>query len=98
MFVRVTHMAIAPENWNEALRRFQTEVVSELERRSGFLRTILTGDATAGRATAITMWQSAEHECGGQSVQQDPVAAHMAGIIVGDPETSGYPELFEREF
>jgi hypothetical protein len=44
------------------------------------------------------MWQSAEHERGGQSVQQDPVAAHMAGIIVGNPETSGYPELFEREF
>jgi heme-degrading monooxygenase HmoA len=98
MFVRVTHMQIASENWSEAVRRFQTEVVSELEGRSGFLRTILTGDASAGRATAITMWQSAEHERGGQSAQQDPVAVHMADLIVGDPETSGYPELFEREF
>lgn len=98
MFVRVTHMEIAPENWNKALRRFQTEVVSALEGRSGFLRTILTGDATAGRATAITMWQSAEDERAGHSANQDPVTAHMAGLIVGEPETSGYPELFEREF
>lgn len=98
MFVRVTHMKIAPEDWDEALRRFQTEVVSALEGRTGFLRTILTGDATAGRATAITMWQSAEHERGEQAAQQDPVAVHMAGLTIGDPETSGYPELFEREF
>jgi len=98
MFVRVTHMTIAPENWDEALRRFQTEVVSALERRSGFLRTILTGDASAGKAMAITMWQSAEHERGEQPAQQDPVAIHMTGLIVGDPQTSGYPELFERAF
>ena len=98
MFVRVTHMEIASNNWNEAVQRFQTSVVSELEKQPGFLRTILTGDANAGKATAITMWQSAEHERGEQPAPQDPVAIHMTGLIVGDPETSAYPELFEREF
>ena len=98
MFVRVTHMEIATENWIEAMHRFQTKVLSELEQQPGFMRTILTGDATAGKATAITMWQSAAHEQGGRLAQHDLVVEHMAGIVKGDPETSGYPTLFEREF
>ncbi len=93
MFVRVTHMDIAKENWQEAMQRFQTKVVSELEKRPGFLRTILTGDAEAGKATAITMWQSA-HDAG----NGDPIGGHMTGLLDGDPVTSGYPVLFEREF
>jgi heme-degrading monooxygenase HmoA len=98
MFVRVTHMEIAPENWSEALQRFRTTVIAELEKRPGFLRTILTGDATTGRATTITMWRSAENEQESQSAGQDPVIAYMAGLFSGDAATSGYPELFEREF
>jgi hypothetical protein len=88
-------MDIATANWDEALQRFRTKVVSELEKRPGFLRTILTGDANAGKATAITMWQSAAHE---SPAQPDPVVEHMTGLVRGAPETSGYPELIEREF
>lgn len=95
MFVRVTHMDIAANDWAEAVQRFRTEVVSELEKQPGFLRTILTGDADAGKATAITMWQSAAHE---SSAQPDPVADYMKGLVTGEPQSSGYPELFEREF
>lgn len=98
MFVRVTHMDIAPENWKEAVERFRGKVVSELEKQPGFLRTILTGDAEAGKATAITMWQSAAHDRAGLSGRQDRVAESMRGLIGANPHTSGYPELFEREF
>jgi hypothetical protein len=33
MFVRVTHMDIASDNWDEAVQRFRTRVVSELEKQ-----------------------------------------------------------------
>ena len=98
MFVRVTHMEIAAQNWDDALQRFRTKVVSELEKQPGFLRTILTGDATIGKATAITMWRSAEHEQASRLTDEDPVVVQLSGLVAGNPQTSGYPELFEREF
>ena len=90
MFVRVTHMGIRNGAWGEAMGLLRLSIIEALEAQPGFLRLMVTGDEAAGRMTVITMWQNAP--------PTDAVVPGLGALIAGEPESSAYPDLLDREF
>lgn len=98
MFIRTTHIGIKDGAWDEAIGRFRDQAVPRLESQPGFFRVILTGDPETGRATIITMWQSADHGGGAGEGGDDVSVAALGDLVVDGPASSGYREILEREF
>lgn len=99
MFIRVLHLEMKTDRWDEALARFREQVFPELERQEGFMRAILGGEKETGRAALITMWQTAGHA---KTYEDSGTASQYIHrfdeMYTREPQVEGYPVLFDREF
>jgi heme-degrading monooxygenase HmoA len=99
MFIRVLHLEMKADRWEEALKRFREQVFPELEKQPGFMRVILGGEPETGRAAMITMWQSAEHAHAFEEAGTASTFLHRFDeMYAKEPQIEGYPVLFDREF
>jgi len=99
MFIRVLHLEMKPERWEEALARFRSTTFPDLERQPGFMRVILGAEPETGRAALITMWQSPEHaRTYLDSGNADRLLHEYDEMYARPPQIEEYPVLFDREF
>ena len=98
MFIKVSQIGVKSGQWNAFLKAFETTTIPQLEAQTGFMRVICSGDEATGGASLITMWQTAEQGGGSGHGGEDPTLASLRDYIEGDPVTSGYNEILEREF
>lgn len=98
MFIKISQIGVKPGQWSAFLKTFEATTIPQLEAQAGFMRVIFSGDETTGEASLITMWQTAEQGGGSGRGGEDPTLASLHDYIEGDPVTSGYNEILEREF
>ena len=98
MFIKVSQIGVKSDQWSAFLKAFEATTIPQLEAQTGFMRVICSGDETTGGASLITMWQTAEQGGGSGRGGEDPTLASLREYIEGDPVTSGYNEILEREF
>lgn len=98
MFIRVTQVKVASGRWDEFLETFEKTTIPQLEAMPGFMRIICTGDGDAGESNLITMWGSADNGGGSGTGGVDAAIGSLSEFLEGQPTTSGYKELIEREF
>ena len=98
MFIKTSQIEIKSGQWSAFLKAFEATTIPQLEAQAGFMRVICSGDETTGGASLITMWQTAEQGGGSGRGGEDPTLASLRDYIEGDPDTSGYNEILEREF
>jgi heme-degrading monooxygenase HmoA len=99
MFIRSTQYEVKPGHFDQAVEVFRTKVFPQLEREPGFMRVLVTGDATSGKGIVYTLWQKEEHahryETSGEATR---LLRPFAELFVRAPKVRGYPVLFDREF
>ena len=98
MFIRVTHFKAIDGRWDDLVNVFNESTIPHLEAKEGFMRVILTGDKGLGQGSIITMWKNAELGGGEGTGGTDCALDTINDLIAGQPSTSGYVEISEREF
>ena len=98
MFIRVTQINVKDGCWSDLVSSFNTSTIPHLESHDGFMRVILTGDETLGQGNLISMWKNAELGGGTGKSGTDYAIQTLSEFIDGQPTTTGYPEIAEREF
>lgn len=98
MFIRVTRITVKSGQWAAFLAAFESVAIPKLEEMNGFLRVICSGDEASGRANLITMWQTADQGGGSGEGGQDVLLESLAAYLEGQPTSSGYNDILEREF
>jgi len=98
VFIKTSQVGVKAGQWNAFLKAFEATTIPQLEAQAGFMRVICSGDEKMGEANLITMWQTAEQGGGSGRGGDDPTLASLRDYIEGDPITSGYNEILEREF
>ena len=99
MYIRMTHFAVKPGHWEEALSLVRDKSVPKLEKQPGFMRLMFTGDEKTGKGVLITMWQSEEQAL--KYVHSHRVIDLVQPFIdmaAEQPVMYGYNVLIDKEF
>ena len=99
MYLRMTHFAVKPGHWEDALHLVREKSVPKLEKQPGFLRLILTGDEKTGKGVLITMWQSEEQAL--KYIHSNRIIDLVQPFIdmaAQQPEIYGYNVWIDKEF
>ena len=99
MYLRMTHFAVKPGHWEEALRLVREQSIPKLEKQPGFLRLMFTGDEKTGKGVLITMWQSEEQAL--QYVHSNRVidlVQPFVDMAAEQPVMYGYNVMIDKEF
>jgi len=99
MFIRSTHYEVKAGRFEEAVEVFRKEVFPQLEREPGFMRVLVTGDASSGKGIVYTLWQTEAHALGYEtSGEATRLLQPLTAFFVRPPQVLGYPVIFDREF
>ncbi len=99
MYARLSRFAgLPPERLEEMIRQYQEDYAPDLEQAEGFRGTLFAVDWSAGKATAISLWETWEDLQASDRAADEARAERMeAAQPARDPIVDRYEVVLQRE-